>query len=178
MKTFLLPFRWLYSWVYIRKRFTGISLNISSLNLPRQLNQILKLIMITDIMNMKWTAEIQILNERYDPRIVNCNLNDCKLIRRIFRDFNGIRDHGLCVSGAVLYQLSYEEPYIGSIIFISLFSTPGIKATSSLVFSTNEELFSFLNVPCRKLLKSSFRVFVKFVHNFLHFWAYFHRWTI
>ena len=28
--------------------------------------------------------------------------------------FNGIRTHGLCVSAAVLYQLSYEDPYIGS----------------------------------------------------------------
>ena len=106
---------------------------------------------------------------RYDPRSVNCKLNNCKLIRRIFRDFNGIRLHGLFVNAAVLYQLSYGDPYIKGIIFISLFSTPGIKVTSSLVFSTNEELFSFLNVPCRKLLKSFFCAFVKFVHNFLHF---------
>ena len=28
-------------------------------------------------------------------------------------NFNGIRTHDLCVSSAVLYQLSYEDPYIG-----------------------------------------------------------------
>ena len=28
--------------------------------------------------------------------------------------FNGIRTHGLCASAAVLYQLSYEDPYIGN----------------------------------------------------------------
>ena len=49
---------------------------------------------------------------RYVPRSVNCNLNNCKLIRRIFRDFNGIRLHGLFFSPAVLYQLSYKDPGI------------------------------------------------------------------
>ena len=29
-------------------------------------------------------------------------------------DFNGIQSHGLCVRAAMLYQLSYEDPYIGS----------------------------------------------------------------
>ena len=29
-------------------------------------------------------------------------------------DFKGIQTHGLCVRAAVLYQLSYEDPYIGS----------------------------------------------------------------
>ena len=30
-----------------------------------------------------------------------------------FRGFNGIRTRGLCVRVAVLYHLSYEEPYNG-----------------------------------------------------------------
>ena len=30
------------------------------------------------------------------------------------RNFSGIRTHDLCVSSAVLYQLSYEDQYIGS----------------------------------------------------------------
>ena len=30
-----------------------------------------------------------------------------------FRGFNGFRTSGLCVRAAVLYQLSYEDPYIG-----------------------------------------------------------------
>ena len=31
---------------------------------------------------------------------------------KTFRDFNGIQTHGLCVSAAVLYHLSYEDPYM------------------------------------------------------------------
>ena len=34
--------------------------------------------------------------------------------RKKFQGFNGIRTHGLCVCAAVLYQLSYEVPHIGS----------------------------------------------------------------
>ena len=33
---------------------------------------------------------------------------------KCFRGFNGIRTHALCVSAAVLHQLSYEDPYVGS----------------------------------------------------------------
>ena len=51
---------------------------------------------------------------RYDRRSGNCNLSNCKLTRKNFRDFHGILTHGLCVSAAVLYQLIYEDPYIGS----------------------------------------------------------------
>ena len=32
----------------------------------------------------------------------------------MFSGFNGIRTHGLCVSAAVLHQLSYEDPYVGN----------------------------------------------------------------
>ena len=34
--------------------------------------------------------------------------------KKKIRDFKGIRTHGLYVSAAVLYHLSYEDPYIGS----------------------------------------------------------------
>ena len=34
--------------------------------------------------------------------------------KKKFRHLNRIRTHGLCVSAAVLYHLSYEDPYIGS----------------------------------------------------------------
>ena len=34
--------------------------------------------------------------------------------KKQIRDFKGIRAHGLCVSTAVLCQLSYEDPCIGS----------------------------------------------------------------
>ena len=30
------------------------------------------------------------------------------------KGFNGIRNHGLCLCVAMLYQLSYEVPHIGS----------------------------------------------------------------
>ena len=33
--------------------------------------------------------------------------------KKDFRGFNGIRTRGLCVSAAVLSQLSYEDPYTG-----------------------------------------------------------------
>ena len=39
---------------------------------------------------------------RYDHRSGNCNLSNCKLTPKQFRDFNGIRTHGLCVRAAVL----------------------------------------------------------------------------
>ena len=33
--------------------------------------------------------------------------------KKDFRGFKGIRTRGLCVSAAVLSQLSYEDPYAG-----------------------------------------------------------------
>ena len=33
--------------------------------------------------------------------------------KKCFRGLNGIRNHGLCVSAAVLHQLSYEDPDVG-----------------------------------------------------------------
>ena len=49
--------------------------------------------------------------------ICNC---DCDLSNRkvspekCFRGFNELRIYGLCVSAAVLHQLTYEDPYVGS----------------------------------------------------------------
>ena len=48
---------------------------------------------------------------RCDHRSSNRNLSNRK---KRFQGFNGIRTHGLCVSAAVLYQLSYEDPYVRS----------------------------------------------------------------
>ena len=54
----------------------------------------------------------------YDHHSGNCNLRNCNLsngkLTWKFRDFNRIGTHSLCISAAVLYQLSYEDPYIGS----------------------------------------------------------------
>ena len=55
------------------------------------------------------------LKWRFDHRSYNRNLSNCKFKpEKKFLGFNGIWTHGLCVSTAVLYQLSYEDPYIGS----------------------------------------------------------------
>ena len=45
---------------------------------------------------------------------VNRNLSNCEnSAKKDFQGFNGIRTRGLCVSAAVLSQLSYEDPYAG-----------------------------------------------------------------
>ena len=46
---------------------------------------------------------------------VNRNLSNCENSpeKNVSRGFNGIRSRGLCVSAAVLSQLSYEDPYAG-----------------------------------------------------------------
>ena len=50
------------------------------------------------------------------PSQLNRNLSNCEVARKkkVFQDFNEIRTRGLCVRAAVLYQLSYEDPYTGS----------------------------------------------------------------
>ena len=59
-----------------------------------------------------WAAGIQM---KYVTIAVNRNLSNCKIARKnVCRGFNGIRTRGLCVGAAVLYQLSYENPYTGS----------------------------------------------------------------
>ena len=46
---------------------------------------------------------------------VNRNLSNCEIAgKKVFRGFNEIRTRGLCVHAAVLYQLSYEDPYTES----------------------------------------------------------------
>ena len=49
------------------------------------------------------------------PSQLNRNLSNCRRSgrKKVFRGFNGIRTRGLCVRAAVLYQLSYEDPYTG-----------------------------------------------------------------
>ena len=68
----------------------------------------------TTINNYRSEWRIIIFKRRYDRCRGNWNLRNCKLSRKKFREFNKIRTLGLCVSAAVLYQLSYEDPYIGS----------------------------------------------------------------
>ena len=72
---------------------------------------------------------------RCDHRSGNCNLSNCKLNPKQFREFNGIQTHGLCVSTAVLYpggeeggvQHAFSKPLPHfrpkSVFFPTLFQT-------------------------------------------------------
>ena len=51
---------------------------------------------------------------RYDCCYGHYNLSNLQINSPKFWDFNGISTHGLCIIPAVLYQLSYEYPYIVS----------------------------------------------------------------
>ena len=43
------------------------------------------------------------------------NLRNCKLTQKQLQDFNGTQTQGVRVTAAVLKQLSYEDPYIGTL---------------------------------------------------------------
>ena len=63
---------------------------------------------------MKWCELREYKWNEYVTIAVNRNLSNCEIARKkVFRGFNGIRTRGLCVSAAVLSQLSYEDPYTG-----------------------------------------------------------------
>ena len=57
---------------------------------------------------------------------------------KCFRGFNGIRTHGLCVSAAVLHQLSYEDPYVGSRPICGIHRTRERNETYVNCLHTNE----------------------------------------
>ena len=57
-----------------------------------------------------WTAEIQILNDDMIIAVVIAIQAIVNKPKKSFEDFNRIRTHGLCLSAAVLYRLSYEDP--------------------------------------------------------------------
>ena len=88
-----------YSWVSEKKEASVKILVKQGLLGRKRLNE------LANITKFKW---------RFDRRSCNSNSSNCKLTRKKFGDFNGIQIHGLCVSAAVLYKLSYEDPYIGS----------------------------------------------------------------
>ena len=63
---------------------------------------------------MKWCELREYKWNEYVTIAVNSNLSNCENTRKkVFRGFNGIRTSGLCVSAAVLSQLSCEDPYTG-----------------------------------------------------------------
>ena len=70
----------------------------------------LTLILLNEMM---WTAGIQmkwVCDHRSESQFKQLRKARKK---KVFRGFNGIRTRGLCVSAAVLSQLSYEDPYTG-----------------------------------------------------------------
>ena len=77
--------------------------------------QISKWEQLLDVADSNKIHTLQIVFKwRFDRRSGNCNSTNCKLIWEKIWDFNGVRTHDLCVSTAVLYQLSHEDPYTGS----------------------------------------------------------------
>ena len=55
-----------------------------------------------------WWHMIRLAKISTTPRLESANFSP----KKKFQGFNGIRSYGLCVSVAVLYQLSYEDPYL------------------------------------------------------------------
>ena len=61
---------------------------------------------------MKWCELREYKWNEYVTIAVNRNLSNCENSpKKRLSGFNGIRTRGLCVSAAVLSQLSYEDPY-------------------------------------------------------------------
>ena len=69
--------------------------------------------------NCKIKSKISINNNinfklRYDRRSGYWNLSNCKLTWKKISTSRGFKPMAIFVRAAVLYQLSYEDPYIGS----------------------------------------------------------------
>ena len=95
------------------------------------------------ILKMMWTAEIQ-FKWRYYCRSGNCNLSNCKLIKKKLVTSTGFRSHGLCVSAALLYWLSYKEPYIApSVWWVCCLSLSFCCAACTSMSNCWKGLFSF-----------------------------------
>ena len=66
------------------------------------------------VRTLRFTMIMIMIINLNDCRSGNCNLSICKLTRKKCRNFNGIQTCGICVSAAMFYQLSYEDPDMGS----------------------------------------------------------------
>ena len=64
------------------------------------------------IVNCGNTSEMKMWSSQLYRNLSNCE-STCSPEKKRFWDFNGTRTCGLCVSTAVLSQLSYEDPYTG-----------------------------------------------------------------
>ena len=81
--------------------------------------------------------DYRLMKRRYGYGSCNRNLSNCKFKPgKNFQGFSRIRTNDLCVSAAVLYQLSYEDPYVGNRpIYISSSCLPvtGIRREMKLI---------------------------------------------
>ena len=76
---------------------------------------------------------------------LNRNLSNCEVARKkVFRGFNEIRTRGLCVRAAMLYHLSYEDPYNGKQANLLSSSTRERKETQNEMMWTAGILHSVL----------------------------------
>ena len=61
----------------------------------------------------QWSKRLEVTSE-IQATLCLYIIQQLQINLKIFRDFKGIRTHGLCISNTVLYQLSYADQYIGS----------------------------------------------------------------
>ena len=101
------------NWSHISPKMSSICLHFGLFSFHIQYSKIIPVITTAaTIITTKGNNNNSIFKWRYDHHIGNCNLGNCKLTRKKFWYFNGIRSHRLCVSAAVL--LSYDDLFIGS----------------------------------------------------------------
>ena len=103
-----------------------------------------------DLKNKSFTKIKQ--NDRvYDHRSESQFKQFAKIARKKdFQGFNGIRTRGLCVSAAVLSQLSYEDPYTGGwqIYWVHQLLTRERNETLNGMMWTAGRLFCGIYCPC------------------------------
>ena len=86
---------------------------------------------------------------------MNRNLSNCENSpKKVFWGFNGIRTRGLCVSAAVLSQLSYEDPYTGGwqilfqFIYYSINGQPPVYGSFVFRHPLVAPLWGYWGRPC------------------------------
>ena len=86
------------------------------------------------------------------PLQLNCNLSNCEVApQKSLQGFNRIRICGLCVRAAVLYKLSYEDPYTGSLSSTEANVSPCKQALHTIVDIVNTDTVSVL-IGCKIII--------------------------
>ena len=89
---------------------------------------------------------------------------------KCFQGFNGVSTHGLCLSAAVLYHLSYEDPYVGRRPIYGIHRTRERNETYEYYLNcghTNE-----MKKWSTGMITSSFHSYVRSSHNIQNFWMF------